>query len=662
MTEPTTPGEGEAASGGQGSSSDGDSSGQTRVPERADPGDVVPRTDRGLTRAGDVGHRDYVLDKLRDAATTIDAVRDPQSWQRQVEQFGDQKTLHDTLMHGYQALNGRTAEDGWRTEYARPTPLGLRRHDVALVVEGFGAEDVLKTTEYKAGSVNRDDGLKQLRKEDHLIKTGQTQQISEYVIRAERPPHPDVMREAHRLAEKYPGQFVVVELSEREFNDAVEVGRPIVRALAAKKLEKAIELVREVPELNIAFPALRSFIHEIEKAQERGKPIGLEVLVGARGDLASLIEVDREATQRMDQAAREAAKLRLKDSLVVEHVQAQKLGERYQEMNLLLERVDTAVVHTAARVVEGHVPTRDRELLREQVRAIQERDIEQGPKRDLLARMTETVRVANELGRDRDQERVQEREALDRLGLHPHYRDAAAKELEIRRDERDRGLTAHLMQASDPANSRPSPQQIEQARAEERVRAERARVREQEKAKLLARLVDAHNARLAEVALEQAKTVGREDRTPGQRAVREVEHAHQSLTLDREALARQVDPRAIDGLLRGEATWNQEVRAYTLEVGGETLHFGRSSYEVHYAEQIRRVELGQDLRGIQVNKLRQKPGLERDLGHSREELDRVREDRALAVERARERDPDFRTKVVKREQERGRERGIERGR
>ncbi|MGW6427475.1 hypothetical protein ACWF82_32790 [Nocardia sp. NPDC055053] len=622
-------------------------------------GDVVPRTDRGLTEAGDVGHRQYILGKLAEGAAALNTARDPQRWQTEVERWGDRKTRHDMMMHGHLEMTGRTAEENWRHEVVQKTPMGDRRHDVAKV--NPKTHKVGKAVEYKAGWVGREEGLKQLAKDEFLLTFGQVQE-AEYIVRGTDPPHPDVLAEAKRLAQKYPAQFKVIELSDKQFEQAIELGRPVVRAQAARKLEKAIEQVRETPELRTAFPALKGFLREIEKANERGQPISLEVLIGSRDELANLIEVDRATTQEIDKAAREAANLRLKDALVVEHVQAQKRDERYQEMNRLLGRVDTAVVHAAARVVEGHVAVRDREAIREQIKAIQQRDIDQGSKRQLIDRIGEHVRVAKSLREEHEREQWDEREVLDNLGLHPYYRDAAAKELENRRQERDRGIAGQLMLAADPANSKPSAQEADKARAEEKARAERDKARDLEKAKLLERIVDTHNARLAEVAREQAERLARDDPASSARAAQQVEASRKALQLDKEVLAQQVDPRAINGLLHGGVRWERDLQAYSLEVSpGETLYFGRSSYEAYYAEQIARVDRGQELDVVETNQLMRMGSREKDIASSRERLEQIRDQDARERAELGRRGTQHRTQVREREMQ-DRARGQERGR
>ncbi|APE34751.1 hypothetical protein BOX37_13245 [Nocardia mangyaensis] len=218
-----------------------------------------------------------------DAVALLEAAGPGRAW-------GGRQDRHDALMFGHMEMTGRNAEDGWQTEVVQNTPIGQRRHDAGQVDPN--AHVVKNVTEYKAGWVNRDEGLKQLKKERMLLATHQIQEVSEYVIRASDPPHPEVLAEAKRLSQKFPDRFKLIELSEREFENAIELGRPVVQARAAKKLEKAIEQVRDAPEINAATPALRDFLHEVDKAHERGQPIELGDLLDTRDTLANLVEAE----------------------------------------------------------------------------------------------------------------------------------------------------------------------------------------------------------------------------------------------------------------------------------------------------------------------------------------------------------------------------------
>lgn len=636
-------------------------------------GHVVPITDRGLTEAGDVGHRDYALGKAAEGLAELMSARAPLQWQSEVERWGDVKTRHDMVMYGYQIMTGRTPDKGWKYEVVQRTPNGtFRRHDLAEVPPN--APYVGDTVEIKAGNVKRDDGLTQLRKEEFLLLTRQIRGVSEYVYRGAEPPHPDILAEARRLEQKFPGRFKLVALSEREFEKAIEIGRPIARAKAVEKLDKAIEQVRDTPELTTAFPALHGFVLAIERAEERGKPIALEVLVGARNDLADLIEVDREGTQRIDRMAREAAQLRLKDALVVEHVQAQRRDERYQKMQQILSRVDTAIVAAAARTVEARVVARDLEKIRAQVKTIPTPTVEKGNAMSRLlqqqsaitARMAQQAQVIREIEIHDVQQRALEREALDQLGLHPYYRDNAARVLEVRRQDATRTFLQEAWTASGPASAGQSEQDLEKERAAAKEREELARAREQEKREALERIVEAHNARLTEVAREQVAELSREDpQKPAKSAIEiknmtaQIERAQETLRLDKEVMAQQTDPRALEGWLRGDAVWDQGLGAYTVEVGGETLAFAKSSYEYHYAEQIARVGRGQDLSFVHMQKLLKSRDLRSGGATSREifEKERVPE---IEKERALQREADYRTNARKRDQERERSRGRDR--
>ena len=240
-------------------------------------GDIVPRTDRGLTEAGDRGHQAYVLAKIAEAATQVsltskqlEHIRNPASWERAVELWGDAKTLHDMLAYGHQHLHDRTPEKGWQQEYRQLVPgHTARQHDAAQVVKQAGREIVTNTTEYKAGGITIAKGQEQLAKERALLSSGTIRDVSEYIIRAARPPAPEVMREARKLAADYPDRFKVIELLESEFRRYIDAGRPIAHAKAVERLGHLIEKVRESPALETAPRALEKFAREITLAKER---------------------------------------------------------------------------------------------------------------------------------------------------------------------------------------------------------------------------------------------------------------------------------------------------------------------------------------------------------------------------------------------------------
>jgi hypothetical protein len=585
-------------------------------PRSEDSRDIVPHTDRGLTEAGDVGHRDYVMAKIAEAATRIDKIRSPLDWQRQVEMFGDQKLLHDMLMHGYQKLQGRTPETGWRNERVQRTDAGLRRHDAAHVVERAGQTVVKATAEFKAGSVSEADGLKQLDKERYLLSSGRTKERSEYIVRAERPPHPAVMREAQQLAKDYPGKFVVVELSESQFARAVEAGRPIVRALTIEKLGHLIEKIRESPELRTAPRALELYAREIEKAKEAGRPISLEVLVGSRSELANLVEADRRITQERDQIAREAANLRLKESQIVEQVQAQQREARHQSLVAQLARVDRAVVLSAVSSVRAQVPAKDQ---------VKQLELPGGDPEIARAMSGMAARLVQQ--RDAKEREVQEREVLAGLALPTAmHRQVAELVLAQQRDTPGQGWTVeHVKAAEQTVRER-------EAREQEKVREAQVReVRERENRELMTRLVDAHNKSLERAALKQGKPRGVDRMEDKAREERAPELAN-ILRLDAQRLVEKgIDPRVVDAIARGMAQADDKAQALVVEVGDGPRWVDKHSPEVSLAKQIQLVYKGVDLNLVYVRQATDRgmpaPAVARsraDLEQKRWELERER--------------------------------------
>lgn len=600
--------------------------------------DIVPRTDRGLTEAGDDGHRLYVMAKIAEAATQIDKIRDPLDWQRQVEMFGDQKLLHDMLMHGYQKLQGRTPEAGWHNEHPQQTTAGLRRHDAALIVERVGQKVVQVTAEFKAGSVSETDGLKQLEKERLLLASGRTKERSEYIVRAERPPHPAVMREAQQLAKDYPGKFVVVELSEPQFERAVEAGRPIVRAKTVERLGHLIEKVRDAPELKTAPRALEEYTRAIELAKEQGRPISLEVLIGSRMDLADLVAVDKEITQRQDKIARDAANLRLKEAQIVEQVQAQQREARHQGLSEMVARVDREIVVSAVTAVRGKVPAKA---------PVKELELP-GVDPEIARAMGGMMNLVQQ--RQTKDRLVVERDGLAGLELPtPMHREVAELVLAQQRDTPGQAITVEHVKAAEQTVR-------EQARA---VQAREAK--ERENRELMERVVNAHNKSLERAAREQAKPRGVDRMDDANRKDR-VPQVAERLRLDAQRLVeRGIDPRVVDAIAKGRFRADDRANAFVVEVEGRSMWVDKHAQEVGLAKLIQQVERGADLGQAQARHLVDRGKASAGVALSRDDLERQRAELDRERERARERHPEGKSRA-RQSPERGIERGMGRGR
>ncbi|MFI8977174.1 hypothetical protein ACIGO9_30125 [Nocardia asteroides] len=621
------------------------------------PGDIVPRTDRGLTEAGDRGHQAYVMAKIAEAATQVsltaqqlEHIRNPQSWDRVVELWGDAKTLHDMLAFGHQHIHGHTPEQGWRQEYRRPVPgLGDRQHDNAKVVNQVGREIVVATTEYKAGGITVAKGLEQLAKERRLLATGRTRDVSEYIIRAARPPAVEVMREARKLAKEFPGKFVLIELSETEFRRYIDAGRPIAHAKAVERLGYLIEKVRDSPELTTAPRAIEGFILEIEKAKETGKPIGLEVLVGSRLELAALLEVDGRITQERDKIAREAADLRLKESQIVERVQAQQRVERHEQLSQLVGRVDREIVRSAVASVRVPIPEKG------PGKAI---DLQQlagsDPTKIAMAKAMERaqadmVRAAQE--RAAGQRAVAEREALAKLVLPTPMHHAVAQMVL----EQQRGIPGEITAEHVVAAER----EVRERDAREARQAEVRAVRERENRELMERLAERYNQTLAQAAREQAAPLGR-DKSEDQRREKQYPRLERDLRLDPARLVEKgIDAHAVDAIARGTVRLDESARAYVVEVGDRTVYVARDSEEAAVARRIQQVELGVDLQLVQVRELTEKGLPLTPAAMSREELAQERDKLERVRQQERDRPTKGRTATGKGRD--GPDRGIERG-
>ncbi|MGF0314641.1 hypothetical protein [Nocardia fluminea] len=617
--------------------------------------DVVPRTDRGLTEAGDRGHQAYVLAKIAESATHVsltskqlEHIRTPASWERAVELWGDAKTLHDMLAYGHQHLHDRTPEKGWRQEYRHVVPgHGVRQHDAAQVVKQAGREVVINTTEYKAGGITVAKGQEQLAKERELLKSGGTRNVSEYIVRAARPPALEVMREAHKLERDFPGRFKVIELSEREFRRYIDAGRPIAHAKAVERLGHLIEKVRESPALETVPRALEQFEREIEKAKERGHPIGLEALVRARDDLAYLVEADKLFTQRVDKAAREASQLRLKEAQIVEQVQAQQRDQRAQALWQQVARVDREIVLSAVTAVRAQVPAKT---------PVQQLELP-GVDPVMARAMGGMLHLVQQ--REIKDRLVLEREVLQGLALPtPMHREVAELVLSQQRDTPNQAVTIeHVVAGEQTVRER-------EARELEKVRAVQAReVRERENRELMARIVDAHNKALERAALEQGKPRGVDRLEDKVREERAPELAN-ILRLDAQRLVEKgIDPRVVDAIARGMAQADDKAHALVVEVGDGPRWVDKHSPEVALAKQIQMVDKGVDLNLVYVRQATDRGMSAPAVARSREDLEQKR----LELERERALQRELHPEVKSRAREgpglsKGIEKGLGRGR
>ncbi|MEV0684748.1 hypothetical protein AB0I35_12870 [Nocardia sp. NPDC050378] len=589
------------------------------------------------------------MDKIAEAATQVsltaqqlEHIRSPESWEHAVELWGDAKTLHDMLAYGYQHIHGRTPEQGWRQEYRQQVPgHTARQHDAAQIVKQAGREIVTRTSEYKAGGVAVGKGLEQLAKERQLLKSGTTRDVSEYIVRAARPPAPEVMREARKLEQEFPGKFKVIELSEKDFRRYIDAGRPIAHAKAVERLGHLIEKVRQAPELTTAPRALEGFVKEIEKAKEKGRPIDLEVLAGAQIELAQMIEVDKQITRERDKIAREAAQLRLKEAQIVERVQAQQREAREQKLLKILETVDREVVIAAVGEARALAPpAKGMELA-----------IEPGMDPELVAMMQEMHHVI--AGQEPVARQI---DMLEYLPMPtPKHRELAGLALAQHAQQPGRPIAEAIAAAEEKIREREA-KELEKAKA-----IEAQRVRELENRDLMARMVEAHNRQLERAALEQGQRDTGDRISDAQRNERTLKAA-QSLRLDPQQLLKTgVDPRVVEALASKEVQVDKQAHALIVEVDGEQRWVDQHSKEAGIAKQIRGVFSGVDLAQLEVTQITHQSHHGLSAQKSKEALQIEREKQQKEHELALE--AELRTKSRSREgPSKGIELGIERDR
>lgn len=506
----------------------------------------APIGDRGLTEEGDRGHAAYAQPRVEEAralgglvaSVELHDIRDPLSWRDAVETWDNRQQLHDAFMYGMQQLQGRSEREGWVHEYTLDTPIGDRRVDAAKVLQLGAVPTVVTSTEYKSGFVPGREGLKQLDKEDYLLERN-PELHSEYVIRSVADLDNEIAERVERLKAKYPDRFHVMEVPAQQFEQALAIGRPIVQA-------KAIDKLRENPNLTVARDAIRGFAREIEQGRKEGRPVALEVLLGGRANLQELIDVDRQVIARYDQMAREKGNLKLKAALLVEQHQAQTREERHQGLVSQLEPIDKEIQRSIVEVAEqARIPEQQREQMREQAQQLERT----AAGREELAVQREQRRLKHQLMEAQGMERAAERDALERAGLTPDHVDQVAQRLDHDRESRDKAVTQGLARVD-------------------------AQLQEQRNGREMAEEIERHNQVIQAVARVGVENARREQhgRDPHemqehQKTVERIVEAARSLQLDPDK-DRTLNAKVYQAFRDGTARWDRGAGRWLVEIDG----------------------------------------------------------------------------------------------
>ncbi|WP_069167883.1 hypothetical protein [Nocardia altamirensis] len=530
------------------------------------PAGSAPIGDRGLTEAGDAGHAAYVQGKIADAAKSLGreadsvelhSIRNPIDWRNELDKWGNRRELHDAFMYGMQAMQDRTPEAGWVYEYSIKTPLSFRRIDVAQVEKLLGRDRLVHNNEYKAGYVAREEGLLQLQKEEFLLANNLVER-SEYTVPSLDLLDPEVAQRAAELEQRFKGRFIVNEVGREVFEQTVAIGKPIVQQNAVEKLRATIEQLRENPTLTVARDAIRNFIAEIEQAREQGEPIPLRVLVAAREDLAELVRVDQRVIQDYDRIAREKARLKISQALLVEQAQAVTRDERTETLFASLGAVDREIDRAAEELAEGARPNtreeRDRAL--EQAQALA-RNADRQEELDL---QRAHARLTYQLQATQETEREAEREALEQAGLGPDHVDEAVRRLDEAREQRDAATRAHLLNVDNHVKTKAN-------------------------ARVMGTEIERHNALIERVG---GKAANQPTRDP--EVIREAVNA---LRLDPERDSN-LNAQVYRAAKEGRVTYERETRQWVMQIDGRQVRVPLESAARQAGEAARLAELGYD--------------------------------------------------------------------
>lgn len=143
--------------------------------------------------------------------------RDRDGWRAAVDFWQQQKERGDAFRDaGWQEL-GFSRADGWDTEVRYDSPLGLRRFDIAHAEDGIAYE-------FKAGGLNREHGMQQLRKDSAAIQ--QDGWNVTWVCHDQSKIDPRVRSRMQALAQEHPGRFNIVDLADRSSVDRLAARDP----------------------------------------------------------------------------------------------------------------------------------------------------------------------------------------------------------------------------------------------------------------------------------------------------------------------------------------------------------------------------------------------------------------------------------------------------
>ncbi|MFF0491018.1 hypothetical protein ACFYTQ_18515 [Nocardia sp. NPDC004068] len=235
--------------------------------------------------------------------------RSRENWLKARSQWIRAREVGNRFRDGMAALNGQTPQNGYKKEVRLQTSLGVRVADIAN-------PDSARTIEYKSGGMEKSTALAQLAKDEELIQFGWS---STWTIVEGARIDKEVQERIRELQTRYPGQFVVREVTREQLRIALTVAKNLEKKQKAKEkearqLEKAQENRRR----------------QAEKAKELAKQ--KEALTRTVQQTTQQLAVAQEQSLSVDAATVAEAHQSAKDQL-----RSVRKAERGQTKDMLRE-------------------------------------------------------------------------------------------------------------------------------------------------------------------------------------------------------------------------------------------------------------------------------------------------------------------------------------
>ncbi|WP_433659680.1 hypothetical protein ACQPW1_44735 [Nocardia sp. CA-128927] len=222
--------------------------------------------------------------------------RDRAGYLKAREQWKRSRDVGNRFRDGMALLRGQTPERGYEKEVRHVTPSGPRVHDVANVRMQEG-------NEYKAGRVDKEKALPQLKKEEHLLKLGY--QINWTVVQGARVDR-EVLDRFQELNKKWGRQFDVQEVTREQRRLALTIGKHVEKQRRAKEKE-ARALARAEKERQRKAQQQAVERAKVRAEQNRKMQQFREAAARGRADAPGRVERERKTLDVLKQVARERA-------------------------------------------------------------------------------------------------------------------------------------------------------------------------------------------------------------------------------------------------------------------------------------------------------------------------------------------------------------------